>query len=366
MLNIETPAVIIDMEQVERNLRRYQQCADLHGCALRPHTKTHKMVRLAKMQMEFGAKGVCCAKLSEAEVMAAGGIDDIFVAYPVIGREKIERFLALSRQIRIICGVDSIEGASALSDAAAAHGQRAEVRIELDTGYARAGVQRDEILEFAKRVSEMPGLDLGGIFTFKSATLAGKPTLDLRAAAEEEGRLLSETAELLRSNGIPIRDVSGGSTPTGELVAAYPGITEIRPGTYIFQDVSELRQGVAAPEECCAVVKVTVVSTPTPYRAVIDGGSKVFAADKKPMTPPVNLPGFGRIVGHDELIFDHMNEEHGVIVRNDAPTGLKVGDVLYIVPNHVCTTMNLFDFVYLREKDGSYTRTRVDGRGRVW
>ena len=254
----------------------------------------------------------------------------------------------------------------ALSDAAAAHGQRAEVRIELDTGYARAGVQRDEILEFAKRVSAMPGLDLGGIFTFKSATLAGKPTLDLRAAAEEEGRLLSETAELLRSNGIPIRDVSGGSTPTGELVAAYPGITEIRPGTYIFQDVSELRQGVAEPEECCAVVKVTVVSTPTPYRAVIDGGSKVFAADKKPMTPPVNLPGFGRIVGHDELIFDHMNEEHGVIVRNDAPTGLKVGDTLYIVPNHVCTTMNLFDFVYLREKDGSYTRTRVDGRGRVW
>ncbi|RGY99120.1 alanine racemase [Clostridium sp. AM58-1XD] len=363
MQYIDTPAIIIDMEKVEHNLKKYQEIADQSGCNFRPHIKTHKIPRLAKMQMDFGAIGICCAKLSEAEMMAASGIKDIFIAYPIIGKEKIERFLALSRQIRMICAVDSLAGARALSEAARVHEQIAEVRLEIDTGFRRAGIPISSVLEAAREIHKLPNLNVTGIFTFKSATLGGTPTLDLEAAGREEGEMLYETAELLRSNGINIKEVSGGSTPTARSVAACKGVTELRAGTYIFQDAPKLVQKVAEESECSAAVKVTVVSTPTPYRAVIDGGVKIFAGDTKIGVPPLFLKGYGNVIGHDHLIFDHMNEEHGVLIAKDVPTGLTVGDTLYIIPNHICTSMNLCDYVYLKEKDGSYTKTRVEGRG---
>lgn len=363
MQYIDTPAVIIDLEKVEKNLIKFQNYATENGIILRPHIKTHKIPRLARMQQEFGAKGICCATLGEAELMAANGLSDIFIAYTIVGKEKIERFLALGRQIRIICGIDSLIGAQQISDLAVAHKQQAEVRIEIDSGFQRAGVQFEEVLEFAKSVVSMPGLALTGIYTFKSSTLKGKAVLDLKACAEEEGEILKEVASLLVANGIHITDVSGGSTPTGKYVAQCESVTELRAGTYIFNDRPKLIQGVATIEECAAKVKVTVVSTPTPNRAIIDGGSKIFSGDGKTDSPPLNMHGYGYIVGHDNLVFDHMNEEHGIVISKEGPTNLKVNDILYIIPNHICTTMNLCNYVYIKEKDGTFTKTIVEGRG---
>lgn len=364
MQYIETPALIIDMAQVEKNIENWQKMISEKGCTLRPHIKTHKIVRFARMQIEAGAVGVTCAKLGEAEVMAAGGIKDIFIAYPIIGAEKIERLLCLARQIRIIGTVDSLVGAKAISEAAVSHGQELEIRMEIDTGYERTGCPVEKAVELAKEIQKLPGLKLTGIFTFHSNTFEGKPTMDMEAAGHEEGRIMTELAGQMRDAGIPIKDVSGGSTPTAEFVADNPGMTEVRPGTYIFHDAAKVKQKAATPEECCAVIKVTVVSTPTAKRAIIDGGSKVFSGDTKIRTAPMYLPGYGKIVGHDNLIFDHMSEEHGVIIaENGEDTGLQVGDILYIIPNHVCTSINLRDFVWIKEKDNTYTKTRVDARG---
>lgn len=365
MQYIDTPAVIIDLEKVEKNLIKFQNYATENNIIFRPHIKTHKIPRLARLQQEFGARGICCATLGEAELMASNGIDDIFIAYTIVGKEKIERLLALGRQIRIVCGVDSLIGAQQISDLAIAHQQKAEVRIEIDSGFQRAGVQFREVIDFAKKVAAMPGLNLTGIYTFKSSTLKGKAVLDLEACAEEEGEILKEVAKSLEANGIHITEVSGGSTPTGKFVAQCEGITELRAGTYIFNDRPKLIQGVATVDECAARVKVTVVSTPTADRAIIDGGSKIFSGDGKTDSPPLNMHGYGHIVGRDDLVFDHMNEEHGILVSKEGQTNLKVNDVLYIIPNHICTTMNLCNYVYIREKDGTFTKTIVEGRGLV-
>lgn len=364
MQHIETPALIIDMAQVEKNLQSWQEKITAKGCTLRPHIKTHKIVRMAKLQIKYGAVGITCAKLGEAEVMVAGGMKDVFIAYPIIGNEKIERLLYLARQARVICGVDSMAGAKAISDAAAAHGQMIELRLEIDTGYQRTGCPMDQAVELAKEISALPSVDLSGIFTFKSNTVSGTPTLDMEAAGHEEGEMMVALAEKMRLAGVDIRDISGGSTPTAMYVADNPGITEVRPGTYIFHDAAKIKQSAATPDECCGYIKVTVVSTPTKTRAVIDGGSKIFAGDTKIRTAPMFLQGYGRIIGREDLVFDHMSEEHGVIIGKDGgETGLHVGDTLYIIPNHICTSINLCNFVWIKEKDGSFTKTTVDCRG---
>lgn len=365
MQYIDTPALIIDLEQTKRNLQKFQEYATVNNIAFRPHIKTHKLPRFARLQLELGAKGICCATLGEAELMAANGIDDIFIAYTLVGKEKIERFLTLGRQIRVICGVDSLFAAQQISELATRHGQKAEVRIEIDTGFQRAGVQPTEVLNFAKELKELQGLNVSGIYTFKSSTLGGKAVLDLEACAKEEGLILQEINTALASIGFNNLEVSGGSTPTGKYVASCEGITELRAGTYIFNDHPKLIQKIATPHECAARVKVTVVSTPTPFRAIIDGGTKIFSGDGKINSPPLNLPGYGYIVGHENLVFDHMNEEHGILVSKDGPTNLKVNDTLYIIPNHICTTVNLCNFVYIKEVDGTYTKAIVEGRGLV-
>ncbi|MGI6028472.1 MAG: alanine racemase [Candidatus Heteroscillospira sp.] len=364
MQHIETPALIIDMEQVEKNLKSWQEQITAKGCTLRPHIKTHKIVRLARMQMEYGAAGITCAKLGEAETMVAGGMRDVFIAYPIIGKEKVERLLALARQARIICGVDSLAGAKAISEAAVAHGQSIELRMEIDTGYERTGCPVDRAVELAREINALPGVELTGIFTFKCNTLGGTRTLDMAAAGREESEMMVALAGDMRKAGVPIKEISGGSTPTAMYVADNPGMTEVRPGTYIFHDAAKVKQNAAAPEECCGYIKVTVVSTPTETRAVIDGGSKIFAGDTTIRTAPMFLPGYGAVIGRDDLVFDHMSEEHGVIIGKDGgKTGLSVGDTLYIVPNHICTSINLCNYVWIKEKDGSYTRTPVDCRG---
>lgn len=361
--DIQTPAIIADLAMMQHNMKKFQAYADSNHCALRPHIKTHKIPRIAKMQLEYGAKGITCAKLGEAEVMADNGFDDIFMAYPVIGPAKIQRFLDLSQRIRMICSVDSLEGAAAISAAAKDRGITAEVRMEVDIGAHRTGVVPSEAVELGKRIYDLPNLNLSGIFGYKAMVYQGKSTLDPASAGREEGELLVAVAEALRAAGVPIREVSGGSTPTAQYVAAVEGVTEIRPGTYVFQDAQRIVQQATSPEECCGIMKVTVVSTPEKNRAVIDAGTKTLAGDSKLHADPMYLNSYGQIIGHENLRIERMNEEHGMIV-SDGETNLRVGDTLYVIPNHICTCINLFDEIYIREPDGTLTRTPVAARGK--
>jgi len=349
-----TPYLSIDAAKVERNIQKMAAVAEKNGIALRPHVKTHKIPAIARRQVEVGADGITVAKVSEAEVMADGGLEDIFIAYPLVAEDKVRRAAALSERIRLIVGVDSLEGARRLSEGARAEGAVLEVRLEVDTGLRRTGVAYDEAAGIAWEISASNNLDLTGIYTYRGAVLGGSPTFDLEKAGLEEGDLMVSLAGRMREEGLTIRDVSVGSTPTAESVARVDGVTEIRPGTY----------GACSLEECAAAVVCTVVSRPTRELSIIDGGSKTFATDVPAGVEPLNLRGFGHVAGYPHAVLERLTEEHGMLaVRGD--DNLKIGDTLRIIPNHICSTVNLRDAVYLTDEDGGVEELRVAARGKV-
>lgn len=365
LAQLETPCVVIDVDGARRNVAAMQAAVSAAGCALRPHIKTHKMALFARMQVAAGAQGITCAKVSEAEAMAAGGLRDIFIAYPMVGAFRIRRALALAPRLdRLILAVDSLESAQALDEAALAAQTRLEVRLEIDTGAGRTGVPLAGAAALARRIAAMKGLRLTGIYTFKGLVYQGAPTQDNALAAGEEGALMAEAARRIRAAGVPIRDISAGSSPTGVAVAQTGLVTEVRPGTYIFKDQLLCGEHVAVPEEVAVRYAATVVSAQHPEYAVLDGGSKTFATDIPLHAPPFYFNGYAAVEGRPDLCLSRMNEEHGILTAQNGVTGLRVGDVLTLVPVHVCTAINQQNSVYLLEK-GRLTRCPVDARGRT-
>ncbi len=363
MTHLETPCIVVDYEQCMRNIQKVQHIADRNGCRLRPHIKTHKSIYWAKKQIEAGASGITCAKVSEAEVMASGGIDDIFIAYPVVGEFRVRRAAALNRQIRrLIVGVDSAEGAQTLSKEAVKSGKILEVRVEVDTGAKRTGESPDRVLSLARQICRLPGLNLAGIYTFKGLVCNNKVTTDAKAAGREEGQLMHDVYEQLKANGIAVSDISAGSTPTGEAVAETGMVNEIRPGTYIFYDYMCYREGACKPDEIAASMVATVVSTPSPEYAVIDGGTKTFPTDVPLNAPPYYFPAYAITEGNDDLLLTRMNEEHGMLTSKRGNTGLRIGRELRLIPLHICTAINLQNRFYLW-KNGTMTECKVDARG---
>jgi D-serine deaminase-like pyridoxal phosphate-dependent protein len=357
-----TPYLLIDGPKMERNILKMADVARENGVTLRPHVKTHKIPGIAREQLEAGAAGITVAKVSEAEVMADGGMEDIFIAYPLVTEAKIRRAIRLGERVRLVVGVDSLEGVRRLS--AVAEDRALEVRIEVDTGLRRTGVPYDEAVELAGEIEAIRNLDLTGIYTYRGAVLAGSKTLELEKAGLEEGQIMVSLADQMRERGIGVDDISVGSTPTAEYVAKVEGVTEIRPGTYVFYDRMQARLGACSLDECAAVVVCTVVSRPTPDLAVIDGGSKTFATDVVPGAEPLNLEGYGHVVGYPDAVLERLTEEHGML-SVDEDCDLEVGDTLQIIPNHICSTVNLHDEVYLVGEDGGVEETRVAARGKV-
>ncbi len=360
---LQTPCIVIDLEKVNKNLKEMQEAADSYNCKLRPHIKTHKMVPFAKLQLEYGAAGITCAKVSEAEVMASGGIDDIFIAYPLIGDFRIKRAIKLTEKVsRLILAVDSLEGAAALNEAARDAGICFEVRLEVDTGAKRTGVLREKALFIAKEINQMSNLNLTGIYTFKSLVYQGKSTTDPEIAGQEEGELMKQISEDMEAAGINLTDISAGSTPTGLSVAQTGKVTEIRPGTYIFKDYMLYKEGITKLEDVAAHFYATVVSTPTEEYAVIDGGTKTFPMDIQLNVAPYYYPSYVIIEGNDNLQLKRMNEEHGIITSQSGKTGLMVGQKIKLTPVHVCTAINMQNQVYIYDGKDVYEQ-KVDARG---
>lgn len=358
-----TPYLLIDESIMERNIRRMAQAAARLGCRLRPHVKTHKIPEIALRQIAAGACGVTVAKLGEAEAMADGGIRDIFMAYPLVGADKIARAVALSRRAgRLILAADSLEGARALSAAAQESGAPLEIRLEVDTGLRRTGVPYGEAAALARAVAALPGLRLTGLYTFRGMTQDGKPTLDREAAGRQEGQLLAALKRELQDLG-PL-ETSGGSTPTGLFTAAVSGVNEIRPGTYVFNDRMQEANGSCAAQDCALRVVYTVVSAPEPGRIVLDGGSKSISSDVAPGAPPYHLGGYGGCPEDPRLILERLTEEHGMASLLPGSRSYRVGDRVSIIPNHVCTTVNLYDAVYIRCAD-TLREVKVAARGRL-
>jgi D-serine deaminase-like pyridoxal phosphate-dependent protein len=337
--DLDTPCLMVDLDRMERNIREWQAAVSAHGVQLRPHVKTHKVPEIACMQLAAGAGGITVAKVAEAEVFAAGGAQDIFIAYPVIGAQKWQRIAQLARQCTMTVGVDSEVGVRGLSEAAAVAGVQIRVRVEIDSGLNRAGVQPDQAAALCRLIISLPGLQLDGIFGFRSVMFGAAGGRSAAELGREEGELYVAWANQLRAQGIPIQQVSVGSTPTAKYAAAVPGVTEVRPGTYIFGDYMMAELGAVRYEDVALSILCTVVSRPTADKATVDGGSKTFCGDSVPAR--YNLKGYARAVNMEAYV-ESMSEEHGV-VRLGAGANPQIGERIAFYPIHVCTTVNLSD-----------------------
>jgi len=360
--DVETPAPLVDRARMERNVRRMVEVARQAGVRLRPHTKTHKCPAIAKIQLSLGAEGIAVAKLGEAEAMAAAGIDDILVAYPVVGEKKLGRFLDLNARIRAACTTDSYEVAAGISSAAQARGQTARLLVEVDSGMRRVGLPPGEaVLGLVRRIADLPGVHFAGLLTHGGMDRHARDAGELPRLARQECEACLDTAELLRRQGFPVEEISVGTTPLARFGGA-PGITELRPGTFVFYDVSMVSLGAATFDDCAYTLLTTVVSRHRD-RLVIDAGSKTLSNDR----PAGHLytSGFGVVVDHPHLRVDRLSEDHGVLTITGEGPLPAIGDKLEIIPNHACQSVNLHDSLFVVE-DGKVTGDwRVEGRGKT-
>jgi len=357
--DLPTPAVLVDVDVVERNLARMAESARKAGVRFRPHAKTHKVPQVGRMQIAAGASGLALAKTSEAEVFAAAGFDDLFLAYPVVGKGKPERLLALAGKIRLAVGVDSLEGARALASPFAAAGHTLDVLLKVDLGTRRVGVLPEAAPEFALRLAEITGLSLRGLFAHAGHGYAETSREGVEAVGRSEGKTLAETADAVRRAGVPVSEVSVGSTPTARPAMSVPGVTECRPGNFVYHDASQVSLGTCSIEDCALTIVATVVSVPDAARAVIDAGSKTLSSD--PLRPRAG--GHGFILGRTSRVM-RLSEEHGVI---DVTPGERftVGERVRVLPNHACVVSNLHDRVHA-VRDGRVVEVwRVAARGCV-
>ena len=358
-MDLDTPSLLVDLDIMEANLQSMAELTRAHGVKLRPHIKTHKSPWIAQRQIDYGARGITVAKLGEAEVMLAAGIDDILLAYPVIGRHKVERFAKLLAQADIKIAIDSVEAADAASWAARMTGKTVQVYLDVDTGLGRMGRPWGQpSVELAREIAKRDGVEIMGVLTHAGHLMRAPSEDALRQASMESAQRLVDTARLLREAGIPVREVSPGFTAGARFEAAVPGVTEIRPGTYVFNDANEVHAWAASVETCAAFVLAQVVSRPAPDRAVIDAGSKTLTQDRSIREDS----GHGIVIGHPEVKSVSLSEEHGVL-RVPPESDLAVGDRLLIIPNHICPVVNLFDVMYGVRKGAIEREIPVAARG---
>ena len=323
---LETPVPVVDMDRLEANISSLQNYLDKYNIANRPHIKTHKIPEIAQMQMDAGAVGITCQKISEAEVMADAGFKDIFLPYNIIGEKKLARLMALAKRVTVSVTADSAFVVNGLSTAAHREGLTLSVLVECDTGAERCGVQSpQEAAELARLISQSPNLHFGGLMTYPSAN-----NLD---------EFVNETRSLLAGDNINIERVSGGGTPLLWQAHVNKEVTEHRAGIYVYGDRLTMRPGAMTLDTCALRVFTTVVSRPTPTRGIVDAGSKSLSMDLH------GLDGYGYICEYPEAKIYTLTEEHGHVDFSDCDKKPKIGERLSIIPNHCCVVSNLFDEV---------------------
>lgn len=354
---METPYVLIDIAKLQENIKTMAAFAASNGLKLRPHVKAHKLPEIARMQIEAGAQGITVATLSEAEVMYAAGISDILLAYPLIGESKMARAAALlHRGCQLSFLVDSYYGAQQLSGLG--HPGGTDVLVKVDSGLGRCGFVPGKDLEnFMRWLCRLPNLNVKGLLTHAGHAYGCSSSAAVAEVGTEEGRMMVATAAALRRQGIDVTEVSIGSTPTVGWGGKVTGVTEIRPGNYVFNDATQVALGVVGQERCSLKVVSTVVSRPAPDRAIVDAGAKVLALDQ-------GAHGGGAVSGYGLLAnpcwrLSRLSEEHGIIEGNDLP---EIGEIIEVIPNHACPVINLTDTVYT----SNGLEWNVAARGRVW
>jgi D-serine deaminase-like pyridoxal phosphate-dependent protein len=369
--DIPTPCVLIDRSRAQANITRMQQLATTHGRRLRPHAKTHKLPAIAKMQVDAGAAGICCAKLGEAEVFAAAGISDIRLPYPV-HPSKAARVVALLDKVTLSIIIDHPKVAEEWSAAMKAAGRVLPVLIKVDVGFHRCGVNPDSpaALDLIESVATLPGLKLLGLLSHAGHAYHAANEDALRQVAREEAEVMTGLAERAQASGVAIDEISVGATPPARFSMAEPGITELRPGNYVYNDRTQVGLGAARLDDCALTVIATVVSKPDADRIILDSGTKTLSSD--------GARGFETLAGQGAifraldspeidptLLVERLSEEHATVRVTSGQTALEPGDRVRILPNLSCVVSNLVDEVHFTDGAAIVETLRVAARGKI-
>lgn len=346
--SIATPALVLDGSTLQTNVKDMALRAQLLGVELRPHAKTHKSIAIAALQREHGARGLTVATVEEAECFAAAGFDDLLLTMPPVGGWRNRRIARLAKDVLLRIVLDSATAATALDDACRVSGVRIGFLWEVDCGLHRFGTPPGAatVTAITETMRTLRHASFDGLLAFGGHAYGAVDDAAIRAAAADERGAVAETAALLKERGVETVVRSIGTTPTSHRMTATEGITEIRPGNYVFHDATQVAMGIVELDRCAVTVAATVVSRPTPDRLILDAGSKALGADR--MSPLTE--GFGLVVGHPELVIDRLFEEQAIVAIKDT-CGLAVGDRVRVVPNHSCATANLHEEYLVVEED---------------
>lgn len=362
---IPTPALVVDYDKLQKNITDMAERARKCGMLLRPHTKTHKTPIISHMQIKAGAVGIACAKLGEAEVMAAGGIEDIYIAYPIVGQDKVERLLNLAAWVpRISTCVDTYPAVAALDQAARVRGIRLDVIVEVEAGYHRTGVEPGEpLLQFVRHiVTECSGLRYKGLMYMAGSTGVHLEPEKQRAGELAGAKVATDAAAYLSAHGISSEVISGGSTPGSVFMGELAGVNEYRPGCYVFGDMKYADLGAHTREQMSLTILATVVSvpgTPAPDHFVLDAGSKTLTH-----SGAMTTPGYGTLVKFPMLSVTVASEEHGAVHIPPGTRPPQIGEKLEIYPNYVSDVVNLADRLWVVQGDQVIVTWEIQGRGK--
>lgn len=347
-----------------------QAAANARGLRLRPHAKTHKSVRFAALQIEQGAVGICCAKLGEAEVFADAGVDDIRIPYP-LNPVNATRVLDLLDRTRLSFIVDHLDVARGWSRAMEEAGRPVDVLVKVDVGFHRCGINplAADAVQFVRTVAGLPGLRFKGFLSHAGHAYGAMSDEEAAGIARAEADMLNDLAARVRTAGVAVEEISVGATPTARFSAREEGITELRPGNYIYFDRTQVSLGAASWRDCALTVLARVVTAHAPDRIIFDSGSKTLTNDLA--RGAANPVGYGAVLEaldsdqpDEALVIERLSEEHAT-VRAVRPSKLRPGDLVRIVPNHSCVVSNLVDSVWLVEGDEVLERMDVSARGRI-
>lgn len=358
--DIETPAAIVDLDRLEDNLDRAATYATTHGLGLRPHSKTHKTAWIAAEQVRRGATGITCATPREAEVMSTVS-GDLLLAYPPVGAARAARVARLPAEARVIVALDSLTAIEDIERAAAAAKRRVGVYVEIDMGMHRVGVANAAAaIPLARRARESDWLSYEGIAFYPGHIREPVDAQD--DALASLNATLAAALDTLDAAGLPPGTVSGGSTPTMWETHRLQGVTEMRPGTYVYNDRTTAEIGACAWDDCAFTVLATVVSVAVDGQAVIDAGTKSLG--REPLRAAPGAGGFGALLEHPEVVVKGMSEEHGILDLSQTSWKPRVGELVRVIPNHVCIVVHLNDTMYGARGDVIERTWAVDARGR--
>lgn len=356
---IETPNVIIDWDKLNKNIEEMSNFAKTFGKKLRPMIKTHKSLEIGKIQEKYGISGIQCAKLSEAQIFLEAGFKDIFISSEIVDRSKLEKAKNLSKKMdKLILAVDSIEGIRKLGDVF--DDEKVYVRIEIDSGHHRCGIKPEDIIFLYREIEKFPNLNFDGVFTHGGHSYYAKSEEERKEASFKEVDEVLKAKRILNENGINCETVSIGSTPSVFFGGRVEGVTEIRPGNYVFYDYKQVKLGVTKLERVSLSIISQVISKPEKDRVLIDAGSKVLSLD---YVLEKGEKVYGYILEHPNAIIYNLSEEHGWIkIKEDSK--INVGDKITIIPVHACLVMSNFDYFYLVRGNEVLGKYNIEARGK--